>query len=44
MVEFILALMYWFVKLIENLFEHKRWGCLTVILILFAVLYIAAKA
>lgn len=43
MIEFVLALIYWFIKLIVYLIDNKKWGWLSVIFILFTIFYIAVK-
>lgn len=43
MIGFILALLYWFIKLIVYLFDNKKWGWLLIVFIVITILYIAVK-
>ncbi len=43
MIGFILALLYWFIKLIVYLIDNKKRGWLLIVFIVITILYIAAK-
>ena len=43
MIGFILALLYWFIKLIVYLIDNKKWGWLLIVFIVITILYIAVK-
>ena len=39
MADFILLVLFWFVKLIVYLIEHKKWGWLLVVIIIITIIY-----
>lgn len=43
MIGFILALLYWVIKLIVYLIDNKKWGWLLIVFIVITILYIAVK-
>lgn len=43
MIGFILALLYWFIKLIVCLIDNKKWGWLLIVFIVITILYIAVN-
>lgn len=43
MIGFILALLYWFIKLIVYLIDNKKRGWLLIVFIVITILYIAVK-
>lgn len=43
MIGFILALLYWFIKLIVYLIDNKKWRWLLIVFIVITILYIAVK-
>lgn len=43
MIGFILALLYWFIKLIVYLIDNKKCGWLLIVFIVITILYIAVK-
>lgn len=43
MIGFILALLYWFIKLIVYLIDNEKWGWLLIVFIVITILYIAVK-
>jgi len=43
MIGFILALLYWFIKLIVYFIDNKKLGWLLIVFIVITILYIAVK-